>query len=312
MDWLKVSVSTEREAEEIVSGVLLSAGAAGVETEGFEVKREDISPLDYADDYRAGDDKFVVCAYFACDGTEQQKVESIKGQLAQIETMDLDVSLGQLDVVTHKVQEHDWEEAWKKYFKPSKISDYVVIKPTWEPYDSTEEEIVLEIDPGMAFGTGSHETTKMCVHFLEEFLEEGGTVVDVGCGSGILSIAAAKLGAKKVYALDLDPVAVQVTEENAKRNQCEEIVEVRQSDLLKELPEDTKADIIIANIIADIVIDLTQIVIPHLKKNGMFLCSGIIESRLEDVQNALEEHGYRVINLSEDGEWRAIAAKYKG
>ncbi len=313
MDWLKVSVTTQKEAEEIITAVLMEAGAHGVSIEGDnESCAKGGLPWDYLSDEVLKKVPFCVTAFFPCDGTESNFVDDIRLRLKDVREMITDVPLGTLEVKTDVVYEQDWETAWKAYFKPVKISDFFVIKPTWEEYEAKKDEIVIEIDPGMAFGTGNHETTRMCVHLLEEYMEPDMIVIDAGCGSGILSIAAAKLDAKKIYALDLDPVAVKVTEENAALNNCTDVISVQKSDLLSEVPEEERADIVVANIIADVVIDLNSIAKQYMKVGGMYICSGIIDSRLEEVRASIEAEGYKVIQIIEDGEWRAIACKYRG
>ncbi|MEG1859736.1 MAG: 50S ribosomal protein L11 methyltransferase [Christensenellaceae bacterium] len=313
MNWLKIGIRTQKEAEEILSNVLIGAGATGVTIEGDNKSCiQDGLPWDYLDEKILDVVPFCVAAYFVCDGTEQETLETIKKKCKQLKRMDLGVPLGTLEVITQIVKEEDWENSWKAYFKPVRISDFVIIKPTWEDYAKGDDEVVIEIDPGMAFGTGNHETTRMCVTLLEEFIEEGMTVIDAGCGSGILSIAAAKFGAKKVYAYDLDSVAVDVTAKNAQLNQCEDVIEVKKSDLLAEVPKGTKVDILIANIIADVVIMLNKVAKDYLKVNAMYICSGIIDSRIDDVVKSLEEQKFRIINIMSDGEWRAVACKYKG
>lgn len=311
MNWLKISISTEKEAEEIVSEVLISSGAAGVEIEGSGIAEQTNIPPELLDSDLFKNIPFSVSAYFGCGNTEQNILAEIKSKLENIKNADLEVPLGSLEVSTAVVDEEDWANAWKAYFKPTWVSDFVVIKPTWEDYQKQGDEIIVEIDPGMAFGTGTHATTRMCVGMLGEFLEPGMEVIDVGCGSGILAIVAAMLGAKNVHALDVDEVAVLVTKENSKINGCEGVMKVQRSDLLKQLAEDEKADIIIANIISDIVLVLLEDVHLKLKENGMFICSGIIDSRVDEIIKKLEEKKYRIIKISEEGEWRAIAAKYK-
>lgn len=313
MDWLKIGIRTQKEAEEIFSALLMEAGAKGVSVEGDnEACAKGGLPWDYLDEEVLEKVPFCVAAFFPCDGSEREILADIKERVRRVKGMNLGVPLGRLEISARTVREEDWENAWKAYFKPVKISDFVVIKPTWEDYSAAPEDVVIEIDPGMAFGTGNHETTRMCVRFLEEYIEPGMTVVDAGCGSGILSIAAAKFGAEKVYALDLDPVAVAVTGENAQRNGCADTVEVRKSDLLAEVPEGTQADIVVANIIADVVIRLNGIAKNYMKPGGMYICSGIIDARVDEVRASLEQEGYRVIQILEDGEWRALACKYRG
>lgn len=313
MDWLKIGIRTHKEAEEVFSELLMEAGAKGVSIEGDnEWCAKNGLPWDYLDEEVLEKVPFCVTAFFPCDGSEQDILADIRDRVRRVKEMEIGLPLGSLEIITQTVNERDWENAWKAYFKPVKISDFVVVKPTWEDYSAGRDEIVIELDPGMAFGTGNHETTRMCVRFLEEYIEPGMQVIDAGCGSGILSIAAAKLGAGKVYAADLDPVAVEVTARNAALNGCEDLIDVRKSDLLAEVPEEIKADVIVANIIADVVISLNCIAKEHMKINAMYICSGIIDSRLDDVMASLKAEGYKVIQIQEDGEWRAIACKYRG
>lgn len=313
MDWLKIGIRTQKEAEEIFSELLMEAGAKGVSIEGDnESCAKGGLPWDYLDEEVLRKVPFCVAAFFPCDGSEQDVLTDVRERVRRVRAMDVGVPLGSLEIITQTVREQDWENAWKTYFKPVKISDFVVIKPTWEEYSAGGDEVVIEIDPGMAFGTGNHETTRMCVRFLEEYMENGMQVIDAGCGSGILSIAAAKFGAGRVYAVDLDPVAVEVAARNAALNGCEAVIDVKKSDLLAEVPEGTKADIVVANIIADVVIQLNPVAKDYMKINGMYICSGIIDSRLDDVLASLKGQGYKVIQILEDGEWRAVACKYRG
>ncbi|MEA4852839.1 MAG: 50S ribosomal protein L11 methyltransferase [Christensenella sp.] len=310
---MKTSVYTQKEAEEIVSEMLMEAGAKGVSIEGDnEACAKGGLPWDYLSDEVLKKVPFCVVAYFPCDGTEEKVLDDIRHRIGNLRVMNLGVPLGSLELKTQIVHEEDWANAWKAYFKPVKISDFVVVKPTWEKYDAQPNETIIEIDPGMAFGTGNHETTRMCVRLLEEYMDEGMDVIDAGCGSGILTIAAAKFGAREVYALDLDPVAVKVTAENVERNGCKDQVKVMVSNLLAQIPDGYQADIIVANIIADVVIMLNETAGQYLKHNGMYLCSGIIDSRIDDVTQSLEQKGFRIIKILSDGEWRAVACKYKG
>ncbi|MGI6153712.1 MAG: 50S ribosomal protein L11 methyltransferase [Christensenellaceae bacterium] len=311
MDWMKVSIDTVKEAEEIISDVLLSTGATGVQIEGDIPEDAQNLPKELFDQDSVLGEPFTVSAYFGCGNTENNILAEVKRRLDALRDMELDIPLGSLDVRTEILSDKDWENAWKAYFKPTWISDFVVIKPTWEEYTQEGEEIIVQIDPGMAFGTGTHPTTRMCVRFLEEYLEPEMHVIDVGSGSGILSVIAALFGAGEVLALDMDEVAVSVTASNAQVNGCEGIVQAVQSDLLKQAPEGKQADIIVANIISDIIIDLLDEVHGHLKKNGMFICSGVIDSRVDEIIATLEANNYRVIKILEEGEWRAIASKYK-
>ena len=205
------------------------------------------------------------------------------------------------------VDDSEWKDNWKEYFKPAKLTDRIVIKPSWEEYSVAEDELVIEIDPGLAFGTGTHPTTSLCIKLLEKYIEpERDTIIDVGCGSGILSIAAALLGAKDIAAVDIDPVAVEVTKENVELNHVSPKIRVFEGDLTKGLNE--KAEIVVANLMADLVIMLTKDIAAHLKGKSIYISSGILIEKKETVAAAIEACGFRILEILEEGEWCAIAA----
>ena len=185
----------------------------------------------------------------------------------------------------------------------------MVVKPSWEDYEKQEGDLIIELDPGMAFGTGTHETTSMCIRELENYVDETKTVFDIGCGSGILAIAAAQLGAKEVVAGDLDEVAVKVSKENCEINRVSDKVVVKHGSLFEVV--DSKADVIVANIIADIIKILAKDVSKFLKEDGVFISSGIILAKIDEVCEALEENGFEIVKVERLGEWSAIVSKLK-
>ena len=184
-----------------------------------------------------------------------------------------------------------------------------MIKPTWEDYQAGEKELVIEIDPGMAFGTGTHETTSGCIQLMEKYMKPGDKVLDVGCGSGILSIAAALLGSRDILAIDIDPVAVEVTRENVELNKISEYVDTRYGDLTKGVSY--RADIVVANLMADLVMMLTKDVAKHLEDGGIYISSGIIDFKEEDVCETLKRCGFEIIEILKKGEWCTVAARLK-
>ena len=209
------------------------------------------------------------------------------------------------------VCEEDWANAWKAYYKPIEIGERIVIVPAWEKYNAPEGKIEVRMDPGMAFGTGSHETTRLVIGLLEKYIKNGQRVLDVGCGSGILAICAAKLGAEKCYAYDIDPVAVKVARENVKDAGLDN-VQCDVSDLLRGVDKSGGAyDVICANIVADIIIRMTPDISAFMHENSVILASGIISERAEDVISCFEEHGLSVIERAEENGWCALAVGKK-
>jgi len=210
--------------------------------------------------------------------------------------------------LTHDgVKEEDWADSWKQYYKPIKTGKRLVIVPVWETYDAEPGETIVLMDPGMAFGTGTHETTRLCAGFVEKNTTPGCTVLDVGCGSGILAIAAAKLGAGDCFACDIDPVAVRVAKENTELNRTPNVT-CAVSDLLKQTPKvEGGYHVVVANIVADVVKRLAPDVGEYLAKDGVFIVSGIIEERAQEVLEALDEAGYRVDEERYENGWYAAA-----
>ena len=206
------------------------------------------------------------------------------------------------------VCEEDWANAWKAYYKPIEIGERMVIVPAWEKYDAPEGKLVVRMDPGMAFGTGSHETTRLVIGLLEKYVKNGQRVLDVGCGSGILAICAAKLGAKECRAYDIDPVAVKVARENVKDSGLEDTVRCDTSDLLRGVDASGGAyDVICANIVADIIIRMTPDIGKFMNDGSVILASGIISERADDVIECFERHGLRIIERAEENGWCALA-----
>ena len=207
------------------------------------------------------------------------------------------------------LKQEDWADNWKKYYKPVKISKSVTVVPKWEDYTPSSGEKIIKMDPGMAFGTGTHETTRLCASLIEDYLKTGDIVLDVGTGSGILAAAASKLGAGRVYAYDIDPIAVRVADENISFNGCENVI-CGVSDLLKDayLPEGGY-DLVCANIVADIIIRMAPDVARFMKKGGILAVSGIIERQADDVLSALENAGLTSVERRTDKDWNALVLK---
>ena len=207
------------------------------------------------------------------------------------------------------VNEEDWANSWKAYYKPIKIGEKIVICPAWERYTPAEGEIVIRMDPGMAFGTGTHETTRLVIRLLEKYTKEGQLMLDVGTGTGILAICASRLGADFCRAYDIDPTAVRVARENIKDSGLENVT-CDQSDLLKQVSlEDGPYDLVCANIVADIIIRMTPDVGRYMKEDAVLLASGIIAERCDDVVECFEKNGFKVVEKLTDNDWCGLAVK---
>ena len=309
--WIEVRVITKSEALEPISGIFYSLDCKGVAIEDPEdILGREQGPLtwDFAD-INVLEHKgkvAVVKAYFAEEDNIEDVLAYVNERLVELKEMGLD--LGEAKVEHEKMHEEDWANTWKQYYKPSKVGEKIVVKPIWEEYEAKDNELVVDLDPGMAFGTGTHETTRMCIQALERYVKEDSTVFDVGCGSGILAIAAAKLGAKLAVGVDLDPVAVESSKENVAYNNLDNI-EILYGNLVEVI--DGKADIVVANILAEIICILTDDVKRVLKDGGVFITSGIIHDRVDMVCEKLEATGFEVIEKNRDGEWNCIVAKLK-
>lgn len=309
--WIEVRVITKSEALEPISGIFYSLDCKGVAIEDPEdILGREQGPLtwDFAD-INVLEHKgkvAVVKAYFAEEDNIEDVLQYVNERLTELKEMGLD--LGEAKVEHEKMHEEDWANTWKQYYKPSKVGEKIVVKPIWEEYEAKDGELVVDLDPGMAFGTGTHETTRMCIQALERYVKEESTVFDVGCGSGILAIAAAKLGAKLAVGVDLDPVAVESSIENVGYNNLKNI-EILHGNLVEVI--DGKADIVVANILAEIICILTDDVKRVLKDGGVFITSGIIHDRVDMVCEKLEATGFEVIEKNRDGEWNCIVAKLK-
>jgi ribosomal protein L11 methyltransferase len=306
--WIEITILTSHEAVEAVSALLYDERVAGVAIEDpKDVISSNTNPKewDYIEERLLPQDtgEAKVKGYLPCDNGLDEIVDRIKNHVNKLGEYGLDKGKG--EVTTREVKEQDWANAWKQYYKPFKIGDNIVIKPSWEEYNQEEGDIVIELDPGMAFGTGTHETTKMCLELLEKYIKKDSTVFDVGCGSGILSIAASKLGAVKVIGVDIDEVAVRASRENVDISGVKN-VEIKQGNLMDVIHG--RADIVAANIIADVIIALSRVITGFLKPGGTFICSGIIKDRVEDVKAALYNNNFKILKLEEQGEWAAIAA----
>ncbi|HHX61153.1 MAG TPA: 50S ribosomal protein L11 methyltransferase [Epulopiscium sp.] len=312
MNYIQVAIETKTEAVEAISYLLMEQGVGGVEIEDpKDILMSTKSPTswDYVEPELISGDPNVVTikVYFPEHMNHIEKIADIKVKIDAMREY-LDVGTGSISTV--HMEEQEWANEWKKYYKLTPIGKNIMIKPTWIEYTpKNDQEIIIELDPGMAFGTGTHETTSMCMELLEKYVTEKDIVLDIGTGSGILGITAAKLGANKVIGVDLDQTAVKVAKENIDENKVSDIMEARYGDLLEIVKE--KGNIVIANIIADVIIPLSETVTNVMLEDALFISSGIIEDRIDDVKAAIERK-FDIIEVLRKGEWAAIVAKKKG
>lgn len=307
-EWIEVSIVTSSEAVEAVTGILYNTEVKGVsieDPEDIEFKKKHPGDWDYFDESLLNvKEGAIIKGYYKQNEKLDGYLRYIKDSINDLEKFGIDKGKGLITVC--KVNEEDWENNWKKYYKPTKVGNRVVVKPIWEDYSKKDDELVVELDPGMAFGTGTHETTRMCIKALEKYVKHESKIFDIGTGSGILAITAAKLKAKEVIGVDLDPVAVKSASENVKYNDVDNI-KILHGNLMEVVQG--KADIVVANIIADVIIFLTDGVKDFIVPGGRFICSGIILDRKDDVVNKLESSGFNIEEVNVDGEWVCIVAK---
>lgn len=312
MKWSEISVHTTNEAVEPISNILHEAGASGVVIEDpFELIKErrdqygeiyQLDPNDYPDE------GVIVKAYLPINSFLGESVEEIKESINNLIRFNIDI--GKNEVNISEVNEEEWATAWKKYYHPVKISERFTIVPTWEEYTPvSSDELIIELDPGMAFGTGTHPTTVMCIQALERTVKSGDNIIDVGTGSGVLSIAAAMLGSNKVSALDLDEVAVNSARINIKLNKVHDAVEVSQNNLLDGVNE--QVDVVVANILAEVILRFTDDVASAVKKDGYFIASGIIQQKKQEVKDAIISAGFEIVETLQMEDWVAIIGKRK-
>lgn len=307
--WNEVKIVLQEEDLEFIQGILYTMDVKGVSIEDpSDILGREQGPLtwDFADIniFEYGKDKAVVRAYFNIDVPVSEVVLEIEEKIK--EAVSYGVEFHDYEIFSGEVHENDWANEWKKYYKPVKVGERFVVKPLWEDYEAQEDEIILHMDPGMAFGTGTHETTRMCLEAMEDYMRNDAVVFDIGTGSGILAIGASKLGAKSVIGVDLDIVAVDSAKENVGYNELNN-VEILHGNLMDVV--DGTADIIVANIIAEIILVLIPDVKKKLHGGGVFISSGIIREKEEMVRNGLAESGFSVKEVRHEGEWVCIIAE---
>ncbi|NLK63173.1 MAG: 50S ribosomal protein L11 methyltransferase [Fusobacteria bacterium] len=306
MDWLLIKVIYESEnydiGKDIISNIFYDFGVQGLQL-GEPMS---VDPLDYYKDEKLFlEDERYVGGYFACnDYLEDKKREFLK--ILDEKAKENDILY---KVIYDTVNEKDWADSWKKYFLPEKITEKLVVKPTWQEYEANNGEEIIEIDPGMAFGTGTHPTTYLCMNMIEKYIKNSDNVLDVGTGSGILMIASKKLGANKVCGVDIDDVAVKVATDNLKLNNIKETdFTVKKGDLIN-LFSNEKFQLVVSNILAEIIVSLLEDIKKVLEKNGIIILSGIIKEKLEIVKDKMKKMGIDIVEIDTKEEWVVVVGR---
>ena len=319
MKWIEIAVYTTDAGIEPVLGALASIGLEQVAIEesrdrAMSFLNESALYWDYADADRIGTDTPCVKAYVSDLPENLPTIDAAREAIARIRGLDLPFDPGPLSVVISRSDEEDWLNNWKKYYKPIEIGEKLLVLPSWEPLPKgAEKRSILRLDPGVAFGTGGHHTTRMCLEVLEEKVQKGDRVLDLGCGSGILSIAALLLGADSALAIDIDPIAERIVSENGRENGMDsDRLRVRIGDILTNIPLREEAsgqyDIVVANIVADVILRLTPYARQCCRPGGLFITSGIIDERLDEIRQGLLQNGFKIETvLSREG-WNAVVA----
>lgn len=303
MKWIETKVIFDFDdkplASDLISNIFYDMGLQGVvvESQAAEITE------DWAEDaLKTSDD--AVTGYFPKNDAAEKKFRVLEQGLALMKKENRIITR----VICREIDEEDWSESWKEYFWPEKISENFVVKPTWREYSSSEDEIVIEIDPGMAFGTGTHPTTALCIQMIERYLKPGASFLDVGTGSGILMVSAAKIGAEPVWGVDTDEVAVEIARKNLLLNRTDTSkFRVMTGNLADAV--DRRFDLVAANILSEVILVLLDTVQDVLTKDGIFICSGIIERNKDAVVRKMEDSGFEIMEIKIKEEWVSIAGR---
>lgn len=327
MKWIKYTLETTTEAVDLVADMLIDLGIEGIEIKDkVQLSEEDQKKLFIDILPELGeDDGLASVSFYTEDGNQGNLLDQIK---VELESMSSYVDVGTAKITISETEDKDWINNWKEFFKPFRIDDTIVIKPTWEELTGVNEgDLVIEIDPGTSFGTGAHETTKLCILGLKKYMKEGYDILDAGSGSGILSIIAKKLGAKNVLGIDIDELATAAAIENAKVNglDAEEIFledmkenEEKLNFITGNIISDQqfrqgvgkeRFDLVVANILADVIIPLSDIIGENMKAGAIFISSGIINMKEEAVKEALLRNNFTILEINYIGDWVSFVAQ---
>lgn len=317
MKYTKISLQTTTEAVDFISNLFDEIGLEGIQIEDNVPLSEEDKKAMYIDilpELPEDDGSAVVSSYFDPAAFEisqlQRKVEE------GLEEISMFVNIGEGTITFSDTDDQDWLHNWKKFFKPFRVDEDIIIKPTWEELeDCKENDLVIEIDPGTAFGTGAHETTKLCILGLKKYIQADTNLLDVGCGSGILSIIGLKLGATHAVCTDIDENALIATNENFAVNHIDETQyniyagNIIEEEALQDIVGKNKYQVVVANILADIIIPLSAEIGQHMTEDGVFISSGIIDNKAEEVEQALKQNGFEIIEKNTMGDWVSYVSK---
>ena len=323
MQWLKVSIYTSSEGIESVCGRVYALGITGVEIEDFndftDFLENNKQYWDYVDEElieeKKGETRIIVYISDTADGMET--LLSLKTSIAQLKEYDSEGLYGRLEIETDTLNEEDWANNWKKYFHPMNVGEKLLICPEWESCENPENRVVFKINPGMTFGTGSHYTTRLCLEEIEKYADGDSVVADLGCGSGILSVVSLMLGAKHATAVDIDSNAHDIAYANAQRNDVDKSAyrvltgNVLTDERLTNEIADRKYNLVCANIVADVIISLAPYAREIISDDGIFITSGIIEDRADEVSAAIEKNGFEIINRRREKDWVCFTCRAK-
>lgn len=321
MDWIKVTIYTTAEGIEGVTGRLYQLGITGLEIEDEQDFKDFLENnqqyWDYVDEelIKQKEGETNVSCYVSDDLNGQELLTAIRSSMTEMKSLDENDEYGRLEIEVHSTTTEDWANNWKKYFHTMEVGEKILIKPEWEEYNGDTDRIVFNINPGMSFGTGSHYTTQLCIESLEKYVKPGIKMLDLGCGSGILSIISLLLGAEEAVAVDIDPNAVDTAYENAAMNGVtNEHYHVFSGNVVTDTEVQAEIgkyryEVVAANIVADVIIGLAPKAREYMKEGGVFITSGIISDRENDVREALLENGFEIVNVSRRKDWVSIVCK---
>ena len=320
MDWKKVSIMTVEEGLEFICYKLDEIGITQFEmvedaASTQKILDETAAYWDYVEaETVLAERQPCVRVYLTQNAVGDEQLEKLQTMVEELKTIEGGLELGSLEVIVENVKDEDWANNWKQYYKPMEIGNKLIVKPSWEELGYETDRIILEMDPGMVFGTGTHETTQMCLTHLDKYVTPGMRVIDLGCGSGILSVGALLLGAEYALGVDIDPNAVDIAYNNADDNG---ITRDRYTVLAGNVLDDNgfvdslgkEYDIVVANIVAGVIIPMTPVVPRLIKQGGLYITSGIIQDRKDEVLAAITENGFEVITIDTRKEWVSIVAR---